>query len=248
VSGCTSQRTAVTVTVTPPVAAPSASPVSVCSGNSAMLTATGGSNYQWYSASTGGTLLEEGDDFVTPALTANVTYYVQSSVNGCNSPRTAVTVTVTPPPAAPVINPVSPICYGATAMLTASGSGQIRWYRAVTGGAVLHTGSSFTTPALEENTTYWAETRSGTCVSPRASVTVTVNPLTSNFEYPRGTYCILGANPIPTVSNAGGTFTASPAGIVLNSSTGEIDLATSAVGDYQITYTTTGACPHYLFR
>ena len=44
------------------------------------------------------------------------------------------------------------------------------------------------------------------------------------------------------MATAGGTFTGS-AGLSINSSTGEIDVATTGIGSYDVTYTTTGSCP-----
>ena len=60
---------------------------------------------------------------------------------------------------------------------------------------------------------------------------------TSSFIYSSATYCQSGVNPTPTITGLpGGTFTASPAGLVINPSTGLIDLATSALGAYTVTY------------
>jgi hypothetical protein len=59
------------------------------SGNTlANLTVTG-SNLQWYSAATGGSPLP-----LTTTLVSGTTYYVSQTVNGCESARIAITVTV----------------------------------------------------------------------------------------------------------------------------------------------------------
>jgi len=65
----------------------------------------------------------------------------------------------------------------------------------------------------------------------------------AGFSYASPTYCPTDADPTPSVNTAGGTFTTS-AGLVLNSSTGEIDLSASTPGNYTITYTTAGTCPN----
>lgn len=84
--------------------APTAAGVSICTGNTATLTATApGGTYQWYDAATNGNLLFSGNSYITPVLTANTTYYVQTTNGSCTSPRTAVTVTVNPLPAKPAI-------------------------------------------------------------------------------------------------------------------------------------------------
>jgi gliding motility-associated-like protein len=60
----------------------------------------------------------------------------------------------------------------------------------------------------------------------------------ASFTYAQAAYCANEANPTPVITgDAGGTFTA-PAGISINATTGEIDLAASTPGQYTITYTT----------
>ncbi|MCB9223761.1 MAG: PKD domain-containing protein [Crocinitomicaceae bacterium] len=63
------------------------------------------------------------------------------------------------------------------------------------------------------------------------------------FSYPQNNYCTANAPSNPTITGiAGGTFTSTPAGLTINSSTGQITPATSTPGTYDITYTTPGAC------
>ncbi|MFB9843493.1 Ig-like domain-containing protein [Mucilaginibacter ginsenosidivorans] len=247
VNGCTSTRTPVTVTMLPTPAAPTAPGVTVCSGDVASLAVTAPSgNYAWYDAATGGNLLVTGSAYVTPPLVSTTTYYVESvSANGCSSTRTAVTATVTPPPAAPSAGGAS-ICPGSSTTLTATATGTVSWYDAAVGGNLLATGNSFTTPALNRNTTYYIEQAVGTCVSPRASVTVSMITIPSpQFKYSSGTFCKTGVNPSPTINNpAGGVFSASPAGLVFVSTvTGQINLAASASGTYTISFFGGGTCP-----
>src|SRR6218665_2091819 len=85
----------------------------------------------------------------------------------------------------------------------------------------------------------------GGCPASSDTTTITINAAQdSTFAYSANTYCqSSGSNPTPTVTGTtGGTFTASPAGLVFVSATGEIDLAGSALGTYSITYTTPGPC------
>ena len=96
-NGCTGNPVTYTITVNPTPPAPTAAGVTICPNNSATLTATApGGNYEWYDAATGGNLLGSNASYTTPVLTNNTTYYVQTTVNGCVSPRTAVTVTIAP--------------------------------------------------------------------------------------------------------------------------------------------------------
>jgi len=67
----------------------------------------------------------------------------------------------------------------------------------------------------------------------------------ASFNYTSATYCQSGANPTPTITGLpGGTFSSIPAGLSLNPSTGTINLSTSALGSYTLTYTTNGPFPN----
>ncbi|MCR4812637.1 MAG: choice-of-anchor J domain-containing protein [Bacteroidales bacterium] len=84
----------------PTVGNPTPHPESRCGVGSVTLTATPGANgntCRWYSAASGGTLLETGTSYETPSISANTTYYVTSynTSTGCeSSSRVAVTATV----------------------------------------------------------------------------------------------------------------------------------------------------------
>jgi PKD repeat protein len=85
-------------------------------------------------------------------------------------------------------------------------------------------------------TNQWGSTTS-------APVTITVSdPDDATFSYSNATYCSNAGNQTPTVVDAG-TFTATPAGLSINASTGVIDLAASTAGTYTVTNATSGACP-----
>lgn len=88
-------------------------------------------------------------------------------------------------------------------------------------------------------------TTTGVCGG-TASHTITI--LAGNdasFAYPSNTICMTGSDPTPTVTDAGGTFSASSSGLVFtNATTGEIDIASSTAGTYDVSYTFTGTCPN----
>ncbi|HTE02062.1 MAG TPA: PKD-like domain-containing protein [Mucilaginibacter sp.] len=174
---CTSGRTPVTVNVTQPPAAPVASGPLICSGSSATLTATApGGTYQWFSVPTGGAPLITNATYVTPALITATTYYVQTTVGTCVSPRTAVTVSILPQPTPPTA-PSTSVCSGGTATLVASGGlNNYQWYDAATNGNLVSSSQVFITPPLASTTTYYVQTISNGCESTRSAVTVTVNP------------------------------------------------------------------------
>jgi hypothetical protein len=77
-------------------------------------------------------------------------------------------------PPAPGVTNVN-INYGTTASLTATSASPIKWYDALTGGTLLMSGPSYTTPILYGTTVYYPEaTATNGCIGPRASDTVFV--------------------------------------------------------------------------
>ncbi|MEL1243266.1 T9SS type A sorting domain-containing protein [Flavobacterium sp. DGU11] len=165
INGCESAaRSAVAVQLNI-TAAPVAAPQSFCGiGTVSQLMATG-TAAQWYAAETGGTALAG-----TTAL-ATGTYYVSQTINGCESARTAVlvTVNVTPAPAAEA----QAFCNaGIVADLEATATAP-KWYAAQTGGTPLDG-----TAALATGTYYVSQTLNE-CEGPRTAVVVTVNEVVS---------------------------------------------------------------------
>ncbi|WP_344821939.1 GEVED domain-containing protein [Rurimicrobium arvi] len=183
-AACEGNRSAITVTVNPlPLAPAAASPVTYCKGDVATaLTATGASGTDtlyWYTVATGGT-----GSLTAPipsTATAGLTGYWVSSRNtlNCESSRVRVNVQVNDLPLAPVVSPVV-YCQGAAAVpltATASSAGDtLYWYTVATGGTASLSAPTPTTSATGVTTYYVSERNSNKCESPRAMITVTVNP------------------------------------------------------------------------
>jgi len=142
-----------------------------CGPASDTLKATGpaGATFNWYPTASGGTTLATGTTYVTPVLSSNTTYYLESSQFGCaNAVRTPVMVDITTPPAPPTLGaPSVTICSGDSATLSASTPPgvTVRWYTQSTGGTPVDSGSAFTTPALTDSTIYYAGTAANGCLS-----------------------------------------------------------------------------------
>ncbi|AYL96439.1 gliding motility-associated C-terminal domain-containing protein [Mucilaginibacter celer] len=189
-----SARTKVTANVTATPVDPTVSQASTqtCSGSSVTLSASStqpGVTFTWYTSATGGTPVHTGAQFVTPALTANTSYYVEASTGTCTSAnRAKADVIVNPAPVAPTVTVNAAggqITSGQTAQLSATSTTAnvtFNWYTSAAGGTAVHTGATFTTPALTTNTTYYVEAVSNAtgCISTtRTPVTVIVNPVFS---------------------------------------------------------------------
>ncbi|RTQ47797.1 gliding motility-associated C-terminal domain-containing protein [Hymenobacter gummosus] len=71
-------------------------------------------------------------------------------------------------------------------------------------------------------------------------VTVTVAP--TRFSYACGPFYQNGSSVRPDLPTVAGTFSATPAGLSINASTGEVDLRASEVKTYTVTYTPTTGC------
>ncbi len=177
----TSARKEIIISVSNQVAPTLNSTVSVCTGTSATLkvnNVTSGHSYRWYEVSSGGSPVYTGDTFVTPSLSANKTYYVESVLGSCISNRVAANVVVTSAPAIPQVttNSVS-INTGESAVLSAetTAGNTIRWFAAASGGNALSESNTYTTPTLNATTTYYVESVNASgCASARVAVLVTV--------------------------------------------------------------------------
>ena len=177
-SGCPGSRVPYQVTINQPVPL-SATGQIICSGSFATLTAPNadGGNVEWYDQPTAGKLLSKSAIFTTPSLTADATYFVQTTQPGCTNTRTAIKVIVlpivTPPTAASVT-----ICSGTSAILKAFGkNGSYEWYDSPDNGKLLSSSQTFVTPLLSEATNYYVKTIENGCESKLIPVTVTVTPL-----------------------------------------------------------------------
>jgi len=148
-----SQTVSVTIAAQPSVSAASSS---ICSGNSATLTANGATNYTW-------TPNNQISATIVVSPTSNITYTITGS-NGICTNTTTATVSVTSTPT--LIVSSSTICPGQTATLTASGANTFTW----SPGNI--TGSTYTISPLS-NTVVSVIGADGTCSS-SATATITI--------------------------------------------------------------------------
>ena len=115
----------------------------LCSGSSMTLTATAGTSFLWNTGAT------------TQSITVSQpgSYYC-TVTNYCGTGTTEPFVVNNVTPNAPATADQT-ICEGQTATLTATATGNVRWFDDQ--GNLVNTGLSFTTPALSQNTTYYIE-------------------------------------------------------------------------------------------
>ncbi|WP_343523745.1 Ig-like domain-containing protein [Pedobacter sp.] len=119
--------------------------------------------YKWYDAETGGTLLSTGLTYTPPSNLAagEYHYYVQASRTYCitaTSERLKVKLNVNPLPT--LIVPGATICSGSSTTLAVThpdADFTYNWYTSSSGGTPFNVGSTYATPQLTANTTYYVE-------------------------------------------------------------------------------------------
>ena len=166
INGCTSSDD-VAITVKSGVTANAGNDVTICKGDSASLTATGGTTYSWSPA-----LGLDNPNIATPVATpiATTTYIVTvSNAVGCSATDN-VTVFVNPAATADAGSNVS-ICAGSSTTLSVKGAGTYQW-SSPPGGS---TQSIIVAPLVM--TTYTVTVTTALGCSATDEVTVNVNPL-----------------------------------------------------------------------
>jgi PKD repeat protein len=192
-NGTCSSNTIVTVTVTPTptIIATSAT---ICSGNSATLSATGATSYTWNPGGLTGT-----SQTFTPAAT---TIYTVTGANGqCTSTKTT-NINVNPTPTVNVTG-TSTVCSGSSRTLTASGATNYTWMPgSITGSAVVVSPTA--------TTVYTVTGSNGSCSSTKTfTLTVFGVPLVSSTS---ATICAGNTATVFVTGTASG-YTWNPGGL-----------------------------------
>ena len=227
---CTVTESSLISTTVPPVP-PTASAQSKCTGSTVSSLVATGTNLKWYNVASGGSVVSG-----TTTL-ATGTYYVTQTINGLESDRTSVAVTVNALPATPSAGNNSRCLTGSVSISATPASGEtIDWYAASSGGSSLSSGSSsYNTGSISSTTTYYAEARNSStgCVSAtRTAVTANINPLpdatisasgATTFTY--GNSVVLSGPPPPSNAlslNGTSNYVSIPSGINSNFSGNQI--------------------------
>ncbi|MFM8592015.1 MAG: gliding motility-associated C-terminal domain-containing protein [Sphingomonadales bacterium] len=223
--GCTAAAQ-FTVNVQAIPAAPMANPVAVCNGATATLTLSAPNPslaYNWYNTATGGTALVTANSYSVTNVTAPATYFVEAvSSAGCTSAsRTAVSITVNPIPGSALLADTA-VCPVTDAILRVRNAIDplltYRWYSALSGGAPVATGYTFTIVGVSAPAVWYVEAVSTAgCVStPRERMAVSlIAPLPApvvaidtisfsslSFSWP----AVAGATGYLVSTNAGTTY------------------------------------------
>ncbi len=115
-----------------PVSVTSGTNLSICTGKTTTLSATGAGIVSWYSTATSTTALGTGTNYATPTLTTGAsastyTFYAEAVTCTMSPTRVAITVTVNPLPVVTISSSSPSLCIGSTMTLTANGANTYTW-------------------------------------------------------------------------------------------------------------------------
>jgi hypothetical protein len=111
-------------------------------------------------------------------LTSSGTYYdTLTNRFGCDSIVT-LNLIIDSPTSITSTNAASRCGTGDLTISATPSNGIINWYDAITGGNLVGSGSTWTTPNISETTTYWAEAVNGSCSSTRTAVVAEIQNCT----------------------------------------------------------------------
>jgi Fungalysin metallopeptidase (M36)/PA domain/Ig-like domain CHU_C associated len=163
------------------------SPIVYCQGATPIALTATGANLMWYTVPTAGT---GSTTAPTPSTSAsgNTIYYVSQTVNGCEGPRAAITVTVNATPSEPITAPLTYCQNAPSVALTATGT-NLMWYTVPTAGTGSTTAPTPSTTTVGTTTYYVSQTING-CEGPRATLVVSVAAIpAAPTVTPTATYC-----------------------------------------------------------
>jgi gliding motility-associated-like protein len=218
--------------------------VDVCTGQSAILTASGASTYTWTPATS---LSATTGTSVTSTTSIAINYTVIGTLNGCDASAVSA-VTISTMPSSNAGADIT-ICSGTTGNIGAPAtSGYIYIWSPTTGlsnSTAADPTITLTNISASPVTSSYTVTTSPAGCSSTDVVNVTVNPqIDPTFSYPSSTICKAGGtNPFPTMTTTGGGFSIQPNGLPINTSTGELIKSSGAINTYTVTYTFAGTCP-----
>jgi gliding motility-associated-like protein len=261
--GCAASSATATVTIDPAAVASAGLDDAICASGIYTLagSVSGGASTLTWSSPTGGIFSNatSGNSTYTPSAadisngSVVLTITTNDPAGACSAVTDQMTLTIDPVATANAGADGS-VCSSGIYTLGGStgGSATALTWSSPTGGLFSDatSGTSTYTPSAADIAngsvvlTITSDDPANTCAAATDSMILTITPLDdASFSYASGTFCQSGTDPLPTITGStGGTFTADP-GLVINSSTGLITLASSTIGTYTVTYTTAGTCP-----
>lgn len=244
VAGCEGHKDSISVTINPLPAAPVVtSTLNYCEGATSSALSATGTSLKWYTTATGGT---SSTTAPTPSTTipGTTAYYVsQTSSLGCEGPRAAITVIVNPIPSAPIVSSPVSYCMGATATALSATGTTLLWYTSATGGTPSGTAPTPSTTTVGTTNYYVSQTNAAACVSLRANIMVTVNPVpAAPTVITPVIYCVGAAASALTASGTSLKWYTAATGGSASTITPTPGTTTSGSTSYYVSQTSTAGC------
>ena len=140
---------------------------------------TGSYAYQWQSSTTSGTGFTDIPDanasaYVVPVNAVGTKYYRVVITSGClNNTSTQSTVTVSGN-AITSVTSAARCTSGSVALGAVATGGTINWYATSSSATILGSGTTYNTPSINVDSTFYVSTTTGTCISVRVPVKATI--------------------------------------------------------------------------
>lgn len=206
--------------------------MTLCSGSSQLLTASGASTYSW-SPAAGLSSTSGASVTATPSVT---TSYTVTGTTGTCTTNEVITLSVTPGPTVQVNPSLASICPGSTVALTATGATSYSWNPP----AGLSSASGPTVDASPASTTIYTVTGSnGTCSSAAMATVNVVSALSLTLSPQTATICAGGSTTLTASGSASYTWAPSTG---LSSATGSTVSASPAATTVYTVITGSGSC------
>ncbi len=195
-AGACSTTATVNITTTPASVGgtATASTSQLCNTGTSVLALTGNTgiiqwqsspdNTVWTDVATGGTSA----NYTTPTLTSTTYFRANVTNSTCNSAQSNVLTINVNNPSVTIASPTAPtLCGSGSVTLNATGAlgSTLTWYDAPSGGTVLGTGATYTTPTLTNSATYYVNS-SYTTVTSGLGATGTPTPNNTLLSSERG--------------------------------------------------------------
>jgi hypothetical protein len=197
-----------------------------------------------YSASPSGLSLNASTGEIIPSASTVGTYtvtYTLAASGGC-AEVTTTSVTITAAISATISYPSSPWCNTLTTGQAVSLLGTMGGtYSASASGLSINASTGVIIPSASTTGTYtisYTIAAAGVCAAVSTTVTITAAQSTS-ISYSGSPFCksLSTGQAVSQIGTSGGTYSASPSGLSINTSTGAITPSSSTAGTYTVTYT-----------
>jgi hypothetical protein len=171
--------------------------------------------------------------------TYTVTYTI-AAAGGCALFATTTTITITAAPAATITYGAAPYCSNA-GIASVTSTGTTGGVYSSTAGLSINASTGAVTLATSTAGTYtvtYTIAAAGGCALLTTTAPITITAAASaTINYAGSPYCQAATTATVTrIGNAGGVYS-STTGLVINATTGDVNVATSTAGTYVVTYT-----------